>query len=143
MKFRRQRRDELAINLTPLIDVVFLLLIFFMVSTSFTTETQLAISLPEAEGQPASQNSKSLELTIDANGIYRLNGELVGGKPQALRRALREAAGDRRDMPLTIAADGSAAHRQVVTALDAASVLGFQQLTIAAQGPAGRGTGDD
>jgi len=137
LKFRRQRRDELAINLTPLIDVVFLLLIFFMVSTSFTKTTQLAINLPEAEGEPASESMTKLELAIDADGNYRLNNEPVANTAADLRRALRAAAGERRDVPLTIAADGSAAHRNVVTALDAASALGFQQLTIAAQSPVG------
>lgn len=137
MKFRRQRRDELAVNLTPLIDVVFLLLIFFMVSTSFTAHTQLAINLPEAEGEPAPQSVTRLELSIDALGNFALNGDPVPSDPPGLRRALRNAAGDRRDIPMTIAADGDAAHRNVVTALDAASNLGFQQLTIAAQTPAG------
>lgn len=130
----------MAINLTPLIDVVFLLLIFFMVSTSFTRHTQLAINLPEAEGEPAPESLQRLELSIDAAGGYRLNGEPVDGDAQSLRRALRVAAGDRRDLPLTIAADGAAAHRRVVTALDAASALGFQQLTIAAQGASGSGS---
>ncbi len=137
MKFRRQRRDELAINLTPLIDVVFLLLIFFMVSTSFTKSTQLAINLPEAEGEPAPHTTTKLELTIDAEGNFRLNGDPISNQPIDVRKALRQAAGERRDLPLTIAADGGAAHRNVVTALDAASALGFQQLTIAAQSPAG------
>lgn len=135
MKFRRQRRDELTPNLTPLIDVVFLLLIFFMVSTSFTTRTQLAVNLPEAEGVATSRTS-TLELGIDAAGEFRLNGEVVPSDPAGLRSALRAAAGDRRDQPMTIAADGDAAHQYVVTALDAASRLGFQQLTIATQAPA-------
>ena len=137
MKFRRQRRDELAINLTPLIDVVFLLLIFFMVSTSFTRHTQLAINLPEAEGEPAPENPSRLELIISADGQFRLNGDPVPSEAAGLKRALRSTAGDRRDIPLTIAADGATAHRLVVTALDVASSLGFQQLTIAAQGPSG------
>ena len=137
MKFRRQRRDELAINLTPLIDVVFLLLIFFMVSTSFTRHTQLAINLPEAEGEPAPENPSRLELIISADGQFKLNGDPVPNDATGLKRALRTTAGDRRDIPLTIAADGATAHRLVVTALDVASSLGFQQLTIAAQGPSG------
>ena len=135
MKFRRQRRDELSPNLTPLIDVVFLLLIFFMVSTSFTTRTQLAVNLPEAEGVATTRTSQ-LELSIDATGEFRLNGAVVPSDASGLRRALREAAGERRDMPMSIAADGNAAHQHVVTALDTASRLGFQQLTIATQTPA-------
>ncbi len=140
MKFRRQRRDELSVNLTPLIDVVFLLLIFFMVSTSFTTQTQLAVDLPEAEGEPAATNSLRLELTISAAGIFQLNGAEVPAEPQALRKALRAAAGERRDIPLTVAADGGAAHRHVVMALDVASQLGLAQLTIATQSPGSKGT---
>ncbi|MEE4204086.1 MAG: biopolymer transporter ExbD [Halieaceae bacterium] len=135
MKFRRQRRDELSINLTPLIDVVFLLLIFFMVSTSFTTRTQLAVNLPEAEGV-ASREVSQLELTIDEAGVFRLNDEVVPSDSEGLRSALRAAAGDQRDLPMTIAADSATAHQYVVTALDVASKLGFKQLTIATQTPA-------
>jgi len=135
LKFRRQRRDDLAINLTPLIDVVFLLLIFFMVSTSFTKATQLAINLPEAEGQPAPDRVSRLELTIAADGSFALNGKPVSNQPIDLRRALRNESNDNREMPITIAADGAAHHRHVVTALDAASALGFRKLTIAAQAP--------
>lgn len=138
MKFRRQRRDELSVNLTPLIDVVFLLLIFFMVSTSFTKATQLAINLPEAEGQPAPERATKLELVISEDGSFTLNGAPVSSQPIDLRRALRDASNDNRDIPITIAADGGAAHRYVVTALDAASALGFHQLTIAAQAPVDR-----
>ena len=65
MKFRRQRREEVGINLTPLIDVVFLLLIFFMVSTTFTRETQLSIDLPEAQGKPAQVPEEQIEILID------------------------------------------------------------------------------
>ena len=143
MKFRRQRRDELNVNLTPLIDVVFLLLIFFMVSTSFTTQTQLAVDLPEAEGEPAPNNSLRLELTIDAAGVFQLNGAQVAAEPRALRKALRATAGERRDIPLTIAADGGAAHRYVVMALDVASQLGLAQLTIATQSPSAKGAADE
>jgi biopolymer transport protein ExbD len=136
LKFRRQRRDELSINLTPLIDVVFLLLIFFMVSTSFTRMTQLAINLPDAEGQRAAQSTR-LELTIDAAGNMMLNSAPIPSDAAGLRRALVVAAGDHRDLPLTIAADALTAHQQVVIALDVASQLGFERLTIAAQSPAG------
>lgn len=135
MIFRRQRRDELVINLTPLIDVVFLLLIFFMVSTSFTSETQLAIDLPEAEGSPASSTKRRLELTIASDGTFTLNGNAIAAQAAALRSALRDAVGDRRDTPLTIAADGDAPHRYVVMALDVANGLGLKRLTIAAQTP--------
>ena len=138
MKFRRQQREEVGINLTPLIDIVFLLLIFFMVSTSFTRATQLAVNLPEAEGQPAPERTAKLELVIAADGVFTLNGRAISSQPDNLRRALRDESNGNRDIPITIAADGAAAHRHVVTALDAASALGFRQLTIAAQAPADR-----
>ena len=108
-----------------------------MVSTSFTKATQLAINLPEAEGEPAPQRASKLELIIAANGTFTLNGKPVSNQPIDLRRALRAEAKDNRDIPITIAADGAAAHRYVVMALDAASALGFHQLTIAAQTPGG------
>ncbi len=107
-----------------------------MVSTSFTTQTQLAVSLPEAEGESGNESSL-LALTIDSAGNFALNGSPVASSSSALRRALREEAGVRRDLPMTIAADALTAHQYVVTALDVASKMGFKQLTIAAQTPAG------
>ena len=102
MKFRRQRRDELSVNLTPLIDVVFLLLIFFMVSTSFTRATQLAVNLPEAEGQPAPERTAKLELVIAADGVFTLNGREISSQPIDVRRALRDESNGNRDMPEAI-----------------------------------------
>ena len=75
MKFRRQRLDDVSVNLTPLIDVVFLLLIFFMVSTTFTRETQLSVDLPEAQGQLKENNEEEIEILIDEGGAYRVNGQ--------------------------------------------------------------------
>jgi len=106
-----------------------------MVSTSFTSETQLAIDLPEAEGSPASSTKRRLELTIASDGTFTLNGNAIAAQAAALRSALRDAVGDRRDTPLTIAADGDAPHRYVVMALDVANGLGLKRLTIAAQTP--------
>jgi len=136
LKFRRQKRMELAVNLTPLIDVVFLLLIFFMVSTSFSNRTEVAVELPEAEGRAVSMDESVLELRIDAQGQYSLNGEPIPPRALAVRGALRAAAAGREQVPLTIAADGEAPHRTVVLAIDAANSLGFDQLTIATQQPA-------
>lgn len=135
MRFRRQHRDELGINLTPLIDVVFLLLIFFMVSTSFTRATQLAVNLPEAEGVASSQSSESLELLIRADGFMTLNGKQISNDHLSLREAMEVEVAKSGQTSLTVAADGEAAHRYVVSALDAAEVLGFEQVTIATQTP--------
>ena len=75
MKFRRKRLDDVGVNLTPLIDVVFLLLIFFMVSTTFTRETQLSIDLPEAQGEVKQSSEEEIEILIDESGGYRVNGQ--------------------------------------------------------------------
>ncbi len=77
MKFRRQAREDLSVNLTPLIDVVFLLLIFFMVSTTFTRETQLSVDLPEATGLARDEVPEQIEILIDETGQYRLNGRAL------------------------------------------------------------------
>ena len=135
MKFRRRRDEELGINLTPLIDVVFLLLIFFMVSTSFTRATQLAVNLPEAEGVSAGGSGESMELVIQANGKVKLNGTVVSSDHAALREAMEVELANTGLQALTIAADGDAPHRLVVSALDAANILGVEQVTIATQEP--------
>lgn len=136
MKFRRHTRAEVGINLTPLIDVVFLLLIFFMVSTTFTRETQLSIDLPEAQGQPRQTTEKSIEILIDESGTYRVNGQaLVDNNVRTLKAAIyRFAAGDT-TMPLSITADAQAAHQDVVKAMDAVGQMGYVHLTITTRQP--------
>lgn len=135
MKFQRQNKEEISINLTPLIDVVFLLLIFFMVSTTFTREAHLTISLPEAsiEGE-AQQQADMIDVVVGAKGQYTLNGEpLVNNEALTLRRAILKVAGDARDLPFVITADAQAAHQSVVTVMDVAGRLGFSKLSITTQ----------
>lgn len=137
MKFRRRRKGDSTINLTPLIDVVFLLLIFFMVSTTFTRETRLEIALPEASGEPSELPPQSIEITVSREGHYHVNGRtLANGDVTTLVKALEfESKGDS-NLPVTITADANAAHQSVVTAMDAAGRLGFSRLNIATQQPA-------
>lgn len=139
MQFRRQLREEESINLTPLIDVVFLLLIFFMVSTTFTKETHLSIDLPEASGEHQAESPKAIEIIIAAEGSYAINGSaLVNREIETLRAALKSmSASDDGDAisvaastPLIITADAKAPHEYVVRAMDAAGQLGFVQLSI-------------
>ncbi len=131
MNFRRQRQSELDINVTPLIDVVFLLLIFFMVSTTFSRETQLRIELPEATGEPA-REEKVLDIVIDAEGNYFVNKQgLVNRKPETLQRAIDEVAGSDTSRPVRITADAKTPHQAVVTAMDVAGRLGFVHLRVA------------
>ena len=134
MKFHRRRRGDNGINLTPLIDVVFLLLIFFMVTTTFTKETRLLIDLPEANGEVADSTPATLELVIAKDGSYAVNGQnLINRDIKTIMAALREASSGNTDLPLVITADAQATHQAVITAMDAAGRLGFSQLNIATQ----------
>lgn len=134
MRFRRQSQQEVSVNLTPLIDVVFLLLIFFMVSTTFTRETELQIDLPEAEGTEAEQETERIEVEISADGVYSVNGErLEGVERQALNQRIERVADGNTDLPFIITADADARHELVVRAMDIAGSLGFTGLSISTQ----------
>lgn len=133
MKFRRKPRENVEINLASLIDVVFILLLFFVVTTTFTRETQLKVDLPEAaSGTPPEQTElKQIEVLIGADGGYSVNGNaLLESNLQNLMAAMqKESAGDN-SLPLIISADGKTPHQAVITAMDAAGKLGFAHLRI-------------
>ena len=133
MKFPRTPRDPVDINLAPLIDVVFILLLFFVVTTTFTRETQLKVDLPEAvSGTPLDANAKTqLEVLITVDGVFALNGKkLPSNDLSTLMEALRiESDGDK-SLPVMLSADAKAPYQSVVTAMDAASKLGFAHLRI-------------
>lgn len=131
MKFPRQESPEININLTPLIDVVFLLLIFFMVSTTFTSETQLEVDLPQAANSSEASQLESVEILITAQGEYRVNGDaLINTQARTLRLALAKVAGEDREQAIQISADANTPHQAVVTAMDVAGGLGFYKLSI-------------
>ena len=132
MNFRQLRRPEVSINLTPLIDVVFLLLIFFMVSTSFSELTQLVVDLPEAEGIPASADN-TLLLVVDVQGNMTLDGEPVPNDASGLSAALRQRLSGNADISVTLSADAMTPHQYVVTAIDVAAQLNITRLTIATE----------
>ena len=133
MNFRRRTRVETDINLTPLIDVVFLLLIFFMVSTTFTRETQLKVDLPEsASGEHTDPSAQQqIEVLISATGEMAINGKaLLNPNLDTLMSALsRESAGDT-SWPVVITADAKTPHQAVITAMDAAGQQGFTRLRL-------------
>ncbi|WP_317929184.1 biopolymer transporter ExbD [Halioxenophilus sp. WMMB6] len=136
MKFKRQNREEDSINLTPLIDVVFLLLIFFMVSTTFTKETHLTVDLPEAVANPSTDQPKQIDVVIARDGTFSVNGSvLVNRKIDTLRRAITEVAEGDNTRPLIITADSNTPHQAVVTVMDVAGRLGFVHLSIATKQP--------
>lgn len=132
MKFRLKATDEIQVNLTPLIDVVFLLLIFFMVTTTFNQYAELKIDLPEASTKLKPQPDDLLELVIDAQGRYYVNGQaLVNTKAQTLVAALRKVASEPKGLPMIIRADARTPHQSVVTAMDSAARVGLSRLSIA------------
>lgn len=135
MNLRTSRAEDPEINLTSLIDVVFLLLIFFMVSTTFERQAALKIDLPEASAEARPQESpERLELVIDPEGrIYLNDSQLVDSAPATIRAALEELAGDARDLPVVIRADAQTPHHYVVTVMDVTGRLGFTRLSIATQ----------
>ena len=136
MKFRRRAQRDNSINLTPLIDVVFLLLIFFMVTTTFTRETRVLISLPEAEADAMASEQTTLELLISKDGSYAVNGKsLINRDIKTIMAALKDASAGDSAMPLVITADAESTHQAVITAMDAAGRLGFETLNIATQQP--------
>lgn len=131
MNLHPRSLDEPEVNLTSLIDVVFLLLIFFMVSTSFTKESELKVNLPEALTEAPASLDTSLEIVVTVDGKYFVNQkELINSDPSTLRDALETEVGDDRSMPVTIRADGKASHQSVVNAMDVAGRLGFANLNI-------------
>ena len=136
MKFRRQKKVDNTVNLTPLIDVVFLLLIFFMVSTTFTKESHLVLDLPEADGEVSETVIEGIEILIGQNGDYSINGkQLINRQLSTLMKALEDISSGDREMPLTITADANASHQSVVTAMDAAGKIGFIHLKITTKQP--------
>tara|TARA_B110000444_G_C18699477_1_gene528219 strand:+ start:528 stop:950 length:423 start_codon:yes stop_codon:yes gene_type:complete len=131
MKFSGRVRQEVEVNLTPLIDVVFLLLIFFMVSTTFTKETHLSIDLPEASSQSIRAKDLQIEILITREGGFWVNGvALINRKQRTLRSAIDKVSKGDIAIPMVITADSATPHQSVVTAMDVAGQLGFSRLSI-------------
>ena len=132
MNMQPDNPEEPDINLTPLIDVVFLLLIFFMVSTTFEHQSRIQIELPEATAEASKPDDESLEILIDAQGRYFLGEQqVVNTELKTLKGAIRKALGERDSMPVMIRADARTPHQAVVRALDATSQLGLVNISLA------------
>ena len=132
-----QEQDETGIELTPLIDVVFLLLIFFMISTTFTKETSLKINLPEANGEVVNEQPLSIEVQVGAASEYAIAqssdgvaSPLINSNRETLKRALSEFK-DKQNLLLIIRADKKATHDAVIKVLDVAQELGLTNITFA------------
>lgn len=138
MKLRQSRREEPEINLIPLIDVMLFLLIFFVVTTTFTRNSGITLNLPEASPRPVEEREAPIEIVVDAQGRYYVNDQLVVNKQiETLKKALQLATQGKDHPALVISADATATHQSVVTALDAALQLGLVQVSMTTRQPEG------
>ncbi|WP_432740277.1 biopolymer transporter ExbD [Methylobacter sp. G7] len=141
MKFQRKKRENVDITLISMIDVLFVLLLFFMVSTSFNQHTEVNIKLPEAEGSAAEEHPKTVSLMIDADGIYSLVGDdglshqLINQTRDGLKQELSKLAEHSKDLPFVINAADETPNKAVMTALDIAGQVGFSHITFATLKP--------
>ena len=134
MNFRKNMSDDVEVNLTPLIDVVFLLLIFFMVTTTFDKDAKIKIHLPTTTNAMSSPAKTPMEVIIDGNGKFFVDGrEVLNNKPETLFRAMTQALNERgeRTPPLVISADAKTNYQAVVTAMDIAGRLGITNFSMA------------
>jgi biopolymer transport protein ExbD len=134
MKFSERRQEESGIDLTPFIDVVFMLLLFFVVSTTlFKGVTQLKVNLPEVHSKALDKNGSYLEIGVDENGQYFLDGKLIGPQSKRLKNILAEKQREDKLLPLVIVGDKIAPHQAVVSALEVAAELGVTEVQIVAK----------
>jgi biopolymer transport protein ExbD len=133
MNLKPRKHEEPEINVVSLIDVVLLLVVFFMLSSRFTDEGRLRVHLPQASAVPTQKPAgEPLVVTVTQQGTYRVNEhELINSSPETLRAALIKEAGSNRSMRVTLRADGRATHQSVVTAMDILGRLGFVELNVA------------
>ncbi len=137
MKWQRRQREDPEINMASLVDVVFLLLLFFMVSSTFEHITKISIELPKAKSGEKVQTEQAVEVVIDAQGRFFVNNRrLVNTQPETLKEAIQRAVGERKNPPFIIDADGKTPHQAVVTAMDAARQLGITHMAIATRNAA-------
>jgi biopolymer transport protein ExbD len=137
MKLQSRSREEPEINVISLVDVLLVLVLFLMVSTTFMRETKISLQLPQAASEvAAAAPTDKLEIMITQAGSYLVNGrELVNNERRTLRAAIERLTGEKRDLPVFIRADAAATHQSVVTAMDVAGQLGFVKLNIATVTP--------
>jgi biopolymer transport protein ExbD len=128
---RKRQRQRPIVNLTPLIDVVFLLLIFFMVSTTFDTQSRIKITLPEIETELPEDTRDRILVQVAADGSISLNNsmELVSSTPTVLKRAMAQIAEGRTDIPVIVKIDRNAPFQAAMTVMDVSGQLGLTEIT--------------
>ena len=139
MRFRKPTVEPLEINLTPMIDCLLFLIVFLLLATSFNHFSRLNIILPEAEGVALTEEKSSIEVAVQEDGSYLVNGITLASSNEAeLTSMLQQEAGSNRDMLFVIAADANATHQSVVRVMDIAGKLGFLNLNISTVVPLGQ-----
>lgn len=140
MNFHPRRTEEPEINLIPFIDVLLVVLIFLMLSTTYSRFTELKVTLPSADASRLENPPREIIVVVAADGRYSINRQaLESGSVEALVAALTAAAQGDTNRPLIVSADAMAAHQSVINVMDAARRVGLNQLTFAAQSARGRG----
>ena len=133
MNFRNKKHGPLEVSLTPMIDVVFLLLIFFMVTTTFSKETSIKIQLPQAEGEEAEPNKQRVRLTIGKEGEFYINDQPLADQSLATLTKELSAVGSDKQTPLIINADANAPIQSAISVLDVAKKVGFKSISFTTQ----------
>lgn len=132
MNFKQSDDEEVNIGLTPLIDVVFILLLFFMVTTTFNRHAELRIDLPEASAESKPSDETKLDVTIDAEGKFFVNGkEVLNTQKRTLSTAILKELDPDKETMVIIRADAKTPHQSVITAMDALGNLGLTRISIA------------
>ncbi|MBW8904703.1 MAG: biopolymer transporter ExbD [Betaproteobacteria bacterium] len=135
MNFQRGReREPLEINLVPLIDVMMVILIFLMITTTYNRYTELAINLPSADAQKQPERANEISVLVDAQGQYVINRRaVVFRSADQLADELRRAGGAAKEPTVVISADANATHQAVMRVMEAARIAGLSQITFTAQ----------
>ena len=136
MKFKRTQVEDVHINLTPMIDCILFILVFLLLSTTFSQQSRMNMTLPDAQGVPPKQFDHKIEIMVDSSGHYSVNGQVLSTKDSAdLSTAIKQVAQERRDFMFIIAADAKAAHQDVIRVMDVAGQLGFVNINISTKVP--------
>lgn len=136
MNLKPVRKDDVDVNITPLIDVVFILLIFFMVSTTFNKESEIVINLPEASNEESPVKDEMVQISIDEQGRFFINeSEVVNTRLVTVKRALEKITKGNKKLTVVISADANTPHQAVVTAMDASRQLGLINISITTRRP--------
>ena len=136
MKFKRRQVEDVHINLTPMIDCLMFILVFLLLSTTFNQLSRMNLTLPDAQGVPPKNFDQKIEVVVDSNGHYSVNGQSLASQEIAdLNTAIKQISNDRRDLMFVIAADAKAAHQDVIRVMDVAGQLGFVNINISTKVP--------